>query len=217
MKRIYNNFLIISTFTILIGGVYLYFSKDLNSNGIVPVAFGSSLSNLSGTEVSAVNPISEDKISSDILFLAALVSLKNIKIDATLFTNKSFNKLKDNTVKMDQVEAGRTNPFAPVNINKFTNAVSIVKVFTDQPTQITNKTVILNGIINDLNGATDSYFEYGPTVKLGTVTDTVEKSLIGAFFKNISGLNSKTTYYFKACSKINNTNFCGDVVSFTTN
>jgi hypothetical protein len=217
MKRIYNNFLIISTIAIFIGGSYLYFSKDLNSNGIVPVAFGSSLSNLSGVEVSAVNPVTENKISSDILFLTALVSLKNIKIDATLFTNKSFNKLKDNAVKIDQVQAGRINPFAPISANKSSNTVSALKVTTDQPTQITNKTVVLNGTILEMNGVTDSYFEYGPTINLGNITGTVEKSLIGAFFKNISGLNSKTTYYFKACSKINNANFCGDVVSFTTN
>jgi hypothetical protein len=217
MKRIYNNFLIISTLAIFIGGSYLYFSKDLDSNGIVPVAFGSSLSNSAGAEVSAVNPVVEDKISSDILFLTALLSLKNIKIDTTLFTNKSFSKLKDNAVKIDQVQVGRINPFAPVNVTKSNNVVSALKVTTEEPTQITDKTVVLNGTIFDVNGVTDSYFEYGSTMNLGTVTSTVERSLIGAFFKNISGLNSNTTYYYKACSEINNTNFCGDIIPFTTN
>lgn len=217
MKRIYNKFLIISTIALFIGGVYLYFSNDLNIEAIVPVAFGSSLASSTGVNVLPVSLSPKDKISSDISFLTTLVSLKKIKIDTTLFTNKSFNALENNAVKIEPVIPGRINPFAPIDINKTNNVVSTPKVVTDQPTQITDKTVVLNGTINTLSGVTNTYFEYGTTMNLGTVTATVKQSLVGTFIKNVLGLTSKTNYFFKACAKINKVAFCGDVVSFTTN
>lgn len=216
MKKIYNKFLIISTVALFIGGVYLYFSNDLNST-LTPVAFGSSLESSTGA-VPLSAPVSVgDKISSDISFLTTLVSLKNIKIDTALFTNKSFNALENNAVKIEPVVAGRINPFAPISTNKTSSVVSVSKVVTDQPTQITDKTVSLNGTINTINGVTDTYFEYGTTTNLGTVTATVKQSLVGTFIKNVLGLTPKTGYFFKACAKINGIATCGEVVSFTTN
>ena len=217
MKIIYNKFLIISTIIIFIGGVYLYFSNGLNSETIVPLAFGSSLSNSTEGETSSASLSSGDKISSDISFLTTLISLKKIKIDTTLFTNKSFKALQNNAVKIEPVVAGRINPFAPIDTNKTSNVISTPKVVTDQPTQITDRTAILNGTINTISGVTDTYFEYGTTTDLGTITSTVKQSLVGTFIKNVLGLTPKTNYFFKACAKINKIAFCGEVVSFTTN
>ena len=217
MKIIYNKFLIISTIVILIGGAYLYFSNDLNSGTIVPVAFGSSLTSSTGVESLPASSSVGDKISSDISFLTTLVSLKKIKIDTSLFTNKSFNALQNNAVKIEPVIAGRINPFAPIDTNMISNILSTSKVVTDQPTQVTDKTAVLNGTINTVNGVTDTYFEYGTTVNLGIVTAIVKQSLVGTFIKNVLGLTPKTNYFFKACAKINNIAFCGEVVSFTTN
>ncbi|MFA5827717.1 MAG: hypothetical protein WC839_04495 [Candidatus Paceibacterota bacterium] len=217
MKIIYNKFLIISMIVILIGGAYLYFSNDLNSGTIVPVAFGSSLTSSTGVESFPASSFIGDKISSDISFLTTLVSLKKIKIDTSLFTNKSFNALQNNAVKIEPVIAGRINPFAPIDTNMISNILSTSKVVTDQPTQVTDKTAVLNGTINTVNGVTDTYFEYGTTVNLGIVTAIVKQSLVGTFIKNVLGLTPKTNYFFKACAKINNIAFCGEVVSFTTN
>lgn len=216
MKIIYNKFLIISTVTLLIGGAYLYFSRDLNSNGIVPVAYGSSLSSSIGLDISAISSSMSEKITSDISFLNTLVSLKKIKIETTLFSNKSFNSLKNNTVTIESVIAGRPNPFAPINSNTG-NDLSVPSVVTNQPTQITDKTATLNGTVNITSGVGDTYFEYGNTEILGTATTVIKPSLVGSFVKNISGLNSKTTYFFKACAKVNNIKLCGEAVSFTTN
>jgi hypothetical protein len=218
MKVTYNNFLIVSTIALLMGGAYLYFSNNLNSDKMIPVAFGSSLSNTAGAEVIPADPTSDNKITSDISFLSALVSLKKIKIDGSLFTNSSFNNLKDNAVKIEKVVPGRVNPFAPMDTNSSgSGAVSLPKVVTNQPIGITSKTVILNGTVNVVDdGTTDTYFEYGSTLNLGTVTEMVKQSLVGTFVKNISGLVPKTTYYFKACLKINNVPSCGDIISFTT-
>jgi len=218
MKIFYNKFLIVSTILLIIGGVYLHYSNDLNTNGIVPVAFGSSLVS---SNVLPVEPsLSEnDQISSDISFLSAIVSLKRIKIDTTLFSSKSFNRLKDNSVKIEKVTAGRSNPFAPISTGGTSSGVSssTSKVVTDPPTQITDSTVVFNGTVNVTTGVTDTYFEYGPTQELGTVTEKVKISLVGTFIKNILGLTSGTNYFYKACAKINNVASCGEVVSFTTN
>ncbi|MDP4033348.1 MAG: hypothetical protein Q8P60_10935, partial [Pseudorhodobacter sp.] len=100
--------------------------------------------------------------------------------------------------------------------SKINNFLLTTKVVTDQSTQITDKTAVLNGTINTVVGVTDTYFEYGTTVDLGTITATVKQSLVGTFIKNVLGLTPKTNYFFKACAKINNIASCGEVVSFTT-
>ncbi|MFA5773730.1 MAG: hypothetical protein WC908_03615 [Candidatus Paceibacterota bacterium] len=217
MKIIYNKFLIISTIFLLVGGVYLYLSRDLNSGAIVSVAFGSSLASSNGTESSPITPTLGNDIASDISFLTTLVALKQIKIDISLFTNKSFNKLQNNAVKIESVVAGRVNPFAPIDANSIINSGSGQTVITDQPTQITDKTAILNGTINTINGVTDTYFAYGTSAQSITgTTGIVKQSLVGTFIKNVSGLTTKTTYFFKACAKVNNIALCGEVISFTT-
>lgn len=217
MKKIYHKFLIISTIFLLLGGVYLYFSSELNSKGVIPVAFGSSLASTTGDAAPLVTTTAEDKISSDISFLATIEALKNIKIDVSLFSSRSFNMLENNSVKIEPVTAGRVNPFAPINSVNIVNAEILQKVVTNLPTQVTNNAAILNGTVNATVGVTDTYFEYGITPNLGTTTTIVKQSLVGTFIKNVLGLTPKTNYFFKACAKINNVALCGEVVSFTTN
>ena len=217
MKR-YNKFLIVSTIALLLGGVYLYSSHNIESDPIIPTAYGSSLASSAGTEpLQSSTTAKDDKIGEDISFLTTLVSLKNIKIDTSLFSDKYFNKLQNNAVKIEKVTPGRNNPFAPINSNTISiNTATLSKVVTDPPTQITDKTTVLNGTINS-SGVTDIYFEYGTTPSLGTVTPNVKQSLVGTFIKNVVGLSPKTNYLYKACAKIGGAVLCGDVVSFTTN
>jgi len=196
----------------------LYFLNSPEKE-IVPVAYGSSLVSSSAAEsINSLVTSAGDKISSDISFLTTLVSLKRITIDTSIFSDKSFNSLKNNAVKIDRIEPGRSNPFAPINASKIRNiSLTAAKVVTDQPTQITSTSTILNGTVNATSGVTDLYFEYGTTENLGTLTPIVQQSLVGTFIKNVSGLNPKTNYFFKACAKINSVATCGEVVSFTTN
>ena len=213
MKIKYKKFLAISTIFIILGVVYLYISNDVKSdNDLVKVALGSSLSS---TRTGIVDsPSLSNDINSDIAFLATLVSLKTINIDTTIFSNKSFNSLVNNAVKIEPVTPGRSNPFSPINNSN--NITSTSSVVTDQPTQITSTSVTLNGTVNITNGVTDVYFKYGTTESLTTTTTKVEQSLVGTFIKNITGLISKTNYFFKACAKINGVENCGEIVSFLT-
>jgi hypothetical protein len=214
MKNIYNKFLIISTILLFIGGVYLYLSKDLNSETLVPVALGSSLES---SNVTTPVDTSKENIDSNISFLTKLASLKKINIDTALFKNLAFNALKNNSVKIEKVPAGRVNPFAPTVDDSIDTSQILSNVVTNQPTQVTDKTAILNGTLNTTNNVTDLYFEYGNKIELGTTSEKIKQSLVGTFVKNISGLIPKTTYFFKACAKINNIASCGEVISFTTN
>lgn len=219
MKKIYNKFLIISTIFLFVGGLYYYLSNDLNSEGSVPVAFGSSLASSDGEDVSLLVSSEEDKINSDISFLTTLVSIKKISIDNSLFSNESFNALENNVVKLEPVTPGRVNPFASIESSAVLNRNFVSSVTTNQPTQITNKTATLNGTINTVSGVVgDTYFEYGTNSQgLNSIKIIAKQSLVGTFIKSVSGLLPQTTYFFKACAKINNVLLCGDTVSFTTN
>ncbi len=215
MKRIYNKFLIISTFVLLIGGACLYFSRDINSKSIVPVAFGSSLSSSTGKDSTPSASTLSGDIASDISFLTTLVSLKKIKIDTSLFSNVSFNKLQNNSVRIEPVRAGRLNPFAVIDQNGNNSASSTV--VTNQPTIVTQNTAILNGTINAIAGVTDTYFEYGVSIQgPNNTTALAKQSLVGTYAKNILGLISQTSYSYRACAKINNVALCGELISFTT-
>jgi hypothetical protein len=219
MKIIYKKFLIISTIIILIGLTSLHFYSDSNSETIVPKAYGSSLTTSTGADAAPLSSTVAlgDKISSDTAFLETLVSLNKIKVDPAIFTDESFKALKDNTVEIKPVVAGRINPFAPIYVNNAGNIISVPNITTEQPTQVTDKTAVLNGTVNTANQVTDIHFEYGPTQGLSLTTQTADQSLVGAFIKNVSGLNPKTNYFYKACAKINSIKLCGNVVSFITN
>ncbi len=219
MKKIYNKFLIIVIIVVSIGGAYISSSNDLASGSLVKVAHASSLTSSTGFISSALSSLSSsDKISADIAFLTTLTSLKRIKIDKSIFSNKSFISLRNNAVKIDPVSPGRVNPFSPIGVNNRTvNTVSTPKVITDQPTAITSNSVVLNGTINVANEIANAYFEYGSTANLGTATSIIQPSLVGTFIKNVLGLTPKTDYFYRACAKINNIATCGEVVPFTTN
>lgn len=218
MKKIYNKFLIISTIVLSVGGAYLYFSNSIISDGLTPVAFGSSLVSTTGEQPSQLPVSEDDRISADISFLTTLVALKNIKIDTDFFNNKSFQLLKNNTVKIDPVQAGRENPFGPIEApvnNSPTGNTS--RVTTEPSSQITSNSAILNGVVNIASETALTYFEYSTSPLLTNPTVAATKqSLIGTFIKNVSGLSPQTTYYYKACVKINNIAYCGENISFTT-
>lgn len=204
-NKIYHKFFIVFVAFVALGGVYFYFSNSLKSEASLVSSLKSSFTETVG--------LSEEKISTDIDFIGTLTSLNEIKIDTSLFTSKAFKSLKDNTVNLESVNTGRLNPFAPVVTGSNNPAI----VSTDKPTDIKNNGAILNGVINNPNKLGIGYFEYGSTKELGQKTTQASASLMGTFVSNVTGLDSKKTYFYKACAKINAVTFCGDIVSFETN
>ena len=216
MHRTYNKFLIVSAIILLLGGVYTYFSNSLNARAATPVSPNSAVSSQNG-----VTPLStlttEDQISADTAFLATLTSLKKIKIDTSIFSSTGFKSLNDNTVNLEAVAPGRPNPFAPIDFVVSRNEAPLSPVVTNDATQITNKSAVLNGTINSLPGITSIYFEYGTEPELGKTTPPVKQSLVGTFVTSVTGLESETTYFFRAVAKVGTNVVYGDLISFNTN
>ena len=213
-KKKSNKNLIILLSILAISGGYLYFSNNFKSDGLVAKAQGSALGVVGeNTNTGTLNA----KINEDISFLSTLASLKKIRIDTSLFSSDIFKRLENNAVRIEPITPGRINPFAPIDESKIIQATQAPRVVTNQATSVLDTSVILNGTINTSTGVTDTYFEYGLTETLGQSTIVAKpQSLVGAFTKNVTGLNSKTIYYFKACAKINGASVCGDINSFTT-
>lgn len=216
MHRTYNKFLIISALILLLGGFYTYFSNSLDARAASPLSSSSSVASQNG-----VSPLvaltQEDQISNDTAFLTTLTSLKKIKIDTSIFSSPGFIALNDNTVNLESVAPGRPNPFAPIESIANTNEETLSPVVTNDATQITNKSAVLNGTINSLTGITSIYFEYGTEPELGKVTPQVKQSLVGTFVTSITGLKAETTYFFRAVAKVGTTVIYGDLISFNTN
>jgi hypothetical protein len=218
MHKKYNKFLIVSFIVVSILGVYSYFYNDLRSEAATTVDGESPLTSSLDTTTTTTNTVStSSQATEDTAFLMKLVSLTKIKIDSSLFTNKAFQLLVDNNIKLEAVPYGRTNPFSPTtgSVTNINNAVTIL-LKTNPATLVTSKSAILNG---SLEGATSDniYFEYGMTNTLGKVTPKVIPSLIGSFASNLIGLTSKTTYFFRAAANVNGALTLGDITSFTTN
>lgn len=115
MKKKYNKILItILIFVSIIAG-YNYLSNSVNTEASES-PLKSSVGDLSNNSV---------QISEDTAFIASLNSLRVIKIDTSIFKNKSFILLKDNSVILkNSEEPGRSNPFAPFisNISPVTSS-----------------------------------------------------------------------------------------------
>jgi len=218
-------FLLMLSVTMFIFAIYGILSINLKS-GDIPVVFGSSLD--SSNDSNPSNSSLDAEVNLDISFLNTLVLLKSISIDTSIFNNKSFKLLKDNKVKITSISPGRDNPFAPpvdstfpgINNSSSGNEQNAKNqsVVTNQANQITSMGAILNGTLNINKGITDIYFEYGFNDQ--TLSNSVagtKPSLVGTFARDISGLNTMTTYFYRACAKINNIPTCGEIVSFTTN
>jgi len=210
MNKTYHKFLIFFSILVIVGGAYLYFSSSLVSEASANSLLTSSL------KENILSP-SKDKIASDISFISTLASLAGINIDTTLFTNKAFQSLNNNSVKLEAGNPGRVNPFSPVNNNLTGNLVSTsLPIITNEPLEVKSISAVLSGTVSNTTGVTNSYFEYGSTKALGTKTISASISLIGVFITNVVGLKPETNYFYKACALINGGVLCGDIIPFTT-
>ncbi len=105
------------------------------------------------------------------------------------------------------------------SINRYGNPVynnQQPTVQTLAPFQISDNFVTMDGFYN-MNGCSGyTYFEYGPTMSLGNRTNSISRSQSGSMAQSINGLNSSTTYYYRAVVQNCNSTVYGDVRSFTT-
>lgn len=209
MRKIHHKILIFTLVLVIIGGSYSYFSHILVSEASVSSPLTSSLDN------NSILP-SVGKITSDIAFISTLSSLTHITIDTSLFMDKSFTNLKDNTVFLVDGKTGRENPFAPVNDNVTSSTSSNIVIITNDPMEVKSTSAILSGTINNNTKATNAFFEYGLDSKLGNKTSPATVSSIGGFVTNITKLKANTDYFYKACVQIARSISCGDINSFTT-
>lgn len=213
MHTKYNKFLIVSFIIVSILGFYSYFYNDLKSEAALDE--DSPLSSSLDTTTIPPPTNSNNQLVEDTAFLSKLISLTRIKVDASLFSDKAFQLLVDNNIKLEPVPYGRINPFSSTK-SSITNNKLIVLLKTNLPTLITKNSAVLNG---SLEGATSDniYFEYGTTEALGQVTPKATHSLVGSFASNVIGLKSKTTYFFRAIVNINGSVILGEIIPFNTN
>ena len=108
------------------------------------------------------------------------------------------------------------------NIVTFTTNSSIPDgqvptVTTNSASNITQSSATLNGWVNGNGLSTSVWFEYGPTTNFGSVTS---QNSYGTGFNNfsshIAGLNSNTTYYFRAVGQNSRGIAYGQTLNFST-
>jgi hypothetical protein len=111
------------------------------------------------------------------------------------------------------------NPSA-VNSAAFTIATAPTAT-TTAATGISTPNAILNGTVNPNNAARQYWFAYGTNKTALTTTTTKTSGLTGATATSvrttISGLKTKTTYYFQVVASNAVGTTAGTVLSFTTN
>lgn len=212
-KKTYHIFLVLSSFFLFIAGCYLYFSHGLDAS-----AADSSLASSNAPTQTTVVSTGDEKITLDTAFISTLASLNKITIDTSIFQDKAFLSLSDNTVNLDAVTYGRPNPFAPFDTTSTTSTTATLtpQVITNDALNVTTKSANLNGSLGDSITPTGVYFEYGKTEALGSTTLGANISRINTFVINITGLSPKTTYYYKAVARVGTATVSGETVSFTT-
>lgn len=213
MHRTHSKFLAISFVAVLVLGAYSYFYNDIKSEASSNSSLSSSLNTTNTSLVST-----SAKITEDTAFLMKLVSLTQIKIDTSLFTNRGFNALINNNMDLGQASYGRINPFSPVGgADNAQVAKPVALVRTSPAILVTANSAILVGSIVSAT-SNNIYFDYGPIPTFGKQTPKVTPSLIGGDFSfKITGLNTKTNYFFRSTALINGVLVYGEVMSFSTN
>jgi hypothetical protein len=208
-KKLFKSTVII----VILIALYMQFSSSLKSEADTTSPLSSSLAD---SYTGGAPGSTDNQIAQDTAFLQTLTSLTRIKIDASVFSNKSFLSLKNNEVMIESVVAGRPNPFAVIDLaTSETNTTKASQVVTETPTQVTATSALFGGTTSV--SASNSYFEYGTTATLGKSTTPGLLSLVGTFNAKVTGLTPKTEYYVRAVSKIAGVLTYGEVISFNTN
>ena len=126
MLKIKNILIFLGIALVLILAYFFIFKKSPDQPSLVSSSGNTILPTT--TTQSATATISQD-------FLAVLLSVKNIKIDDSIFLDPAFLSLNDSTIELisDGTE-GRPNPFAPLGSDVSTVAPVIPTVSNNTPT-----------------------------------------------------------------------------------
>jgi len=160
-------------------------------------------------------PVTTEKPQSAIgqEFLGMLLSLKDLRLDGSIFKSDQWNALKDfsTPIALEPGAAGRPNPFAPFGEEE------AAAVTTNEATVITATSATLNGLVDLSLASAPKLFHWGTTENLENATDVItETTNTGFFSSTLTGLSPGTTYFFRAEVVVGKETKKGEVLSFTT-
>jgi hypothetical protein len=199
---------------VILGYLYSTNKKEDNPSGPLSSQTGFSTSvQPQNTVVSQENEVRDQ-------FLNLLLSMRNVKLDNSLFTSDSFKILRDfsSPLSSDGTQ-GRPNPFAPIGQDGPISGQSYL-VTTSQVTQLTDQSANLSGLLPSGVIASERWFEWGTRPNLPFQNQTIKVSqnvTTGVFQYNLLGLTPDTTYYFRAAAKVGQVIIFGSVNTFKTN
>ncbi len=151
-------------------------------------------------------------------FLGLLLSISNIQLDASLFSNPSFKSLRDFSSQLPSgTPSGRPNPFAPLGQDS-TPSSDTYAVVTGQTFQITPTSATLVGVLPPGLIPNERWFMWGTAQgALTNETPHVQQNLSNnTFVFTVSNLTPNTTYYVQAVGKVGQVQFSGSVGTFKT-
>ena len=141
--------------------------------------------------------------------------------NSALNINSLLSSLQQNTTYYFRVVAQNSYGTTQGSTLSFTTSGqqgSAPTVVTNAATNITQNSATLNGTVNPNNSNTNVWFEYGTTQSLGNTVGN--QSLSGNSTLNINallgGLQTNTTYYFRAVAQNSYGTSYGSVANFTT-
>ena len=111
MKIKIKNIIIFITIAIIVIAVaFFFFKKKIKEDNLVSSNNSPSTSKSSNTNS---KPKEESRLASE--FLTLLLSVENIKLDDSIFSDIAFFSLHDSSIVLElESKEGRPNPFAPI-------------------------------------------------------------------------------------------------------
>ncbi len=104
-----KNIIIFAGIAVILILIYVVFIKGAPEESNLVISSGETSSNTSISDKGS--SISED-------FLSVLLNVKNIKLEDTIFSDRSFINLKDSSILLTPSgDEGRLNPFAPIGFD----------------------------------------------------------------------------------------------------
>lgn len=147
-------------------------------------------------------------------FLSVLLSLKDLRLDASVFKSNEFSSLRDfsTPISREPGQEGRPNPFA-----SFESEQVAFSVETGEATLLTGTQATLNGLVNLSLSSSPKLFAWGTTQELASATELInETTSTGFFSQTLTGLIPNTTYFFRAEVVSGRETLRGEILSFTT-
>ena len=165
-----------------------------------------------GTNTDSATPVQVSGLSGATAIACGSYHTIALKSDGTVWTwgyNES-GQLGDGTT---------TNRNTPVQVSNLILKPAIPTVTTTSATNVMFYSATLNGSINANDASTTVWFEYGTSSGVyssSTTTETVNGWSDTNIIKDIDGLSSGITYYYRIAAQNSEGTSYGDEMSFTT-